>query len=117
MTETNTDTKTTSNSNAFESHRAGVVTRRLPEVPRKHRRLYLKVMKGEASPRQCIKAMCLECMGWQRNDVAHCTAIACPLYRLRPFKASAEEVAEDYRRTCDGQQLPEHWPVESAARA
>ena len=113
--ETTTDTKPTRNTNAFESHREAVVARRQQGVPPKHRKLYLKVMRGEASPRQCIKVMCLECVNWQRSDVAHCTAPACPLYHLRPFKAPVEDVAEYHDRTYDGLRLPEHWPTKERA--
>ena len=102
---------------SLRTHRDGVVTKRLQKVPSKHRKLYLKVMNGEASPRQCITVMCMECVGWQRNDVAHCTSLACPLYRLRPFKAPAEDVAEYHRGTYDGLRLPDHWPTEPATPA
>ena len=112
MTETpNTDTIT----EPIAAHRNAVVARRQQLVPRKHRKLYLKVMNGQASPRQCIKVHCLECVGWQRNDVAHCTSLACPLYQHRPFKASVEDVAEYHRRTYDGLRLPDYWPTKRVA--
>jgi hypothetical protein len=112
MTETTTSSKT----DTFETHRDAVITRRLQEMPSKHRSLYLKVINGEASPRQCIKVMCLECVGWQRNDVAHCTAPECPVYQHRPFKAPLEDVAEYHRQTYNGLRLPDHWPEKPAAR-
>jgi hypothetical protein len=63
------------------------VARRLPEVPRCYRQLYLKVVSGQGTRSQCIKAHCLECVGWDKKEVAHCASTACGLYRFRPFKA------------------------------
>jgi hypothetical protein len=60
--------------------------RRAAAVPVKFRKLYLRVLEGQASPRQAIKAMCMECIGWEAREVALCTSPACPLYLHRPFK-------------------------------
>jgi len=45
---------------------------------------------GSASPRQAIKAFCLQCVGYQRQDVAGCTAVACPLHKYRPYQRGDE---------------------------
>ena len=50
--------------------------------------LFRKVYQGQASPRQCIKAFCLECNGWEPDAIAKCTAPACPLWNLRPYQQS-----------------------------
>ena len=39
-----------------------------------------------ASPRQAIKAKCLDCCGYQRDEVRHCTVILCPLWAYRPYQ-------------------------------
>jgi hypothetical protein len=62
------------------------IAKRAAEMPRKYRPAYLKAAGGTASPRTAIKAFCLECVGWQREEVARCTAPACPLYAYRPFQ-------------------------------
>jgi hypothetical protein len=62
------------------------IERRKAQVPPQYKTLYEKVTVGKAAPKTCIKAMCLECMGWQRAEVAKCTATACPLYKHRPYK-------------------------------
>jgi hypothetical protein len=51
-------------------------------------RLWLlqRVYQGQTSPRECIKAFCLECNGWEEAAIRDCTAKACPLYRLRPYQ-------------------------------
>ena len=34
---------------------------------------------------EAIKAFCWECVGWEWQEVNHCTAPACPLYPYRPI--------------------------------
>jgi len=53
-------------------------------VPPKLQQAYYRASTGTASPRAAIKAFCLECVGWDRDDVIGCTAPACPLYQYRP---------------------------------
>ena len=61
------------------------VAKRLADMPKTARNKYLRAVGGR-SPRAGIKAFCNECCGWQRNEVARCTALACPLYPYRPFQ-------------------------------
>jgi len=58
-------------------------------IPTTMKKLFEKVDTGKASPRMAIKAFCLECMGYQRTEVTHCTAPECPLYTHRPFQKRA----------------------------
>lgn len=67
--------------------RRSSVARRLADVPKSARGTYLRAVGGR-SPRAAIKAFCAECCGWQRGEVARCTALACPLYPYRPFRAA-----------------------------
>lgn len=62
------------------------VRKRLADMPDSARRGYLRAIQGKASPRAAIKAFCMECCGWQRDEVRLCTAQACPLYAYRPFQ-------------------------------
>ena len=48
--------------------------------------LFQRVYRGQSSPRECIKAFCLECNGLEETAIRDCTARACPLYRLRPYQ-------------------------------
>lgn len=61
------------------------VQKRHNEMPPSCRSAYLKAMRGK-SPAAAIKAQCLECVGWDRNEVRLCTCPACSLYPYRPFK-------------------------------
>ncbi len=70
--------------------------RRLAQMPPSHRNSYRQAVSGEASPREAIKAHCLECMGWNRAEVAQCTGRACPLWFYRPqFAVRSEGGARD----------------------
>lgn len=53
--------------------------------------LFRKVYHGQASPRQCIKAFCLECNGWEPAAIRDCTATACPIFKFRPYQAKKQE--------------------------
>ena len=34
-----------------------------------------------------IKAKCLDCSNWQRDEIAECRVLTCPLHPWRPFQA------------------------------
>ena len=61
------------------------VAKRAGQMPKSCRAAYLKATRGKASPRAAIKAHCLECVGWNRQEVQLCTGTACPLWMYRPF--------------------------------
>lgn len=62
------------------------IAKRRSDMSELYRSLYDKAVAGTASPRQAIKSFCLECMGWQRMEVARCTTAECSLHRLRPYQ-------------------------------
>ena len=66
--------------------RQSAIASRVGQMPQSCRATYLKAARGKASPRAAIKAFCLECVGWNRQEVARCTATACPLWTYRPWK-------------------------------
>ncbi len=49
-------------------------------------KLFLRVYSGKASPREAIRAHCLECIGFEVAAVKDCGAPACPLYEYRPYQ-------------------------------
>jgi hypothetical protein len=65
------------------------IARRLESMPETCRRTYLRAMQG-CSMAAAVKAFCMECVGWNRDEVARCTAPACPLYPYRPFGRERE---------------------------
>jgi hypothetical protein len=70
--------------------------RRLAQVSEHYPRfkgLFLRCYRG-AGPRQCIKAFCLECNGWEPAAIRDCTATACPLFRIRPYQVAVAKGEE-----------------------
>jgi hypothetical protein len=45
-----------------------------------------EAFSGSASPRKAIKAMCLTCVGYDREAIRTCTGYSCPLWQYRPFQ-------------------------------
>ena len=64
-------------------------SKRMKAMPKRYRSIYQRAFSGKASPREAIKAFCLECVGWQREEIKKCTCSACPLYAYRPYQSSS----------------------------
>jgi hypothetical protein len=62
----------------------------LAGVPASARRLVQKAFEGACSPRQAIKANCLDCSGFDRGEIRSCQVILCPLHAFRPFQSGEE---------------------------
>ena len=66
--------------------RQAAANERAAQMPVSCRLGYLRAVAGTTSPREAIRAQCLECVGWVRREVTICTARACPLYAYRPYQ-------------------------------
>ena len=60
------------------------IARKIKEIPKIYRKIYGKAVINGNKP-AAIKAFCLECVCWQKNEVINCTYVTCPLYLVRPF--------------------------------
>jgi hypothetical protein len=61
----------------------------LQNVPAKHRNLMGRALLGKSrSPREGIKAKCLECSNFVREEAAACSVWRCPLWRSNPFRVA-----------------------------
>ena len=69
----------------ISSLRQEAVNKRLAIIPVKCRNVYLKAVEGK-SKSAAIKAFCLECVCWLREEITECTDLACPLWANRPFR-------------------------------
>jgi hypothetical protein len=67
--------------------RALMVRQVLEDAPGKAG-VFRKVYSGTASPRQAIKAKCLECCWMDEAGIRECTATGCPLFDFRPYQSS-----------------------------
>lgn len=56
-------------------------------VPKSYHKLYEKVVSGKGNKTECIKVMCLECLGYAKKDITNCLSVSCPLYAHRPYQA------------------------------
>jgi len=70
------------------------VALKLAGMPAKYRGTYKKAMTGK-SLRAGANAFCLECVGWQREEVRLCTSPACPLYPYRPYQGTRKADADE----------------------
>jgi len=51
--------------------------------------VFRRIYASTASPREAIKAKCLECCWMDVTGIRNCTASACPLWRFRPYQKMA----------------------------
>jgi len=73
--------------------REELIEQRRKQIPDIHRTNYDKALRGR-SMKAAIKAFCLECVCWQKEEVRLCTDLACPLYPYRPYKNSVNQCSE-----------------------
>jgi hypothetical protein len=75
-----------SQSPALNDYQKAVISEALASQKRTMERAYTSASKASA-----IKAFCLRCVGYLRNEVRDCTARGCPLWTHRPYQTDAEE--------------------------
>ena len=73
----------------MENARNQRVERVISEAPESVQKTLTQAFLGSASPRAAIKAMCLCCMGYERDQIRACTGYSCPLWAYRPFQKGA----------------------------
>ncbi len=61
----------------------------LRDAPPSSRGILGRAFAGESSPREAIRAMCLTCVGYQRDEITNCTGWSCPLWKFRPYQEGA----------------------------
>lgn len=70
------------------------VARRLAAMPESHRGTYRWAVSGK-SLRAAVTACCAECVGYDREAVRTCPAVACPLWSVRPWQQRRSGGAEE----------------------
>lgn len=73
-------------SHTLNAHQKAVVFEALASQKRTMERAYASGSKASA-----IKAFCLRCVGYLRNEVRDCTAYGCPLWTHRPYRTDTED--------------------------
>ena len=61
----------------------------IAEAPESVKNALSRAFSGSASPRAAIKAFCLQCVGYVREDIKNCSADACALHAYRPFQGTS----------------------------
>lgn len=56
--------------------------------------LFRIVYSGKSTPRQAIKAHCLECMGFEVLAIRECTSSQCGLWGKRPYQEKQVQKAK-----------------------
>jgi hypothetical protein len=69
------------------------IRKRRADIPKIYRKTYDTAMQGK-SLKSAVKAFCLECVCWQKEEVQLCTSLACPLYPYRPYKQGSKKASE-----------------------
>ena len=68
--------------------RRAAIERRAQDMPRRYRRPYIRAAAGTAAPRRAIRAFCIQCVCYERKEVALCTSLACPLWAYRQRRSA-----------------------------
>ena len=53
--------------------------------------VFKRVYASTASPREAIRAKCLECCWMDTPSIRDCTGTACPLWHFRPYQKGVAE--------------------------
>ena len=61
----------------------------MTEVPTSYRTTFKRAYAGN-SRNAAIRAFCLRCVGYLRNEVRDCTAYGCPLHPYRPYQVDGD---------------------------
>lgn len=56
-------------------------------VPDKHKIATRRALLGQITRATAIRVKCLQCSGYQREEIAVCTVITCALHPVRPYAA------------------------------
>jgi len=68
-----------------EDKKKELMTRFMSKVPSSLQKVFKRAYSGK-SKASGIKAKCLDCVGFQRIEVAECEAVTCQLFQYRPYK-------------------------------
>ena len=66
--------------------RASRTERVISEAPESAKGCLKRAFSGSGGRANAVKAMCLVCVGYDRQEIRNCSAYACPLWAYRPFQ-------------------------------
>lgn len=59
-------------------------------VPDKHKIATERALLGQIARSTAIRVKCLQCCGYQREEIKVCTVVTCALFPVRPYQDRAE---------------------------
>ena len=60
-------------------------------VPDKHKLATQRALLGQITRSTAIRVKCLQCCGYQREEIKVCTVITCALFPVRPYQDKSVE--------------------------
>ncbi len=72
------------------------IQQRLKQMPISCRGTYKKAV-AKKSMRAALNSFCLECVGYQREEIKVCTDLACPLWAYRPYSVPQKAQIRHFR--------------------
>ena len=67
-------------------HESRVATYLENSVPLLHKIATGRALRGQMSLANAVKQKCLQCSGYQREEVTECKVITCALHPVRPYR-------------------------------
>ena len=67
---------------------ANRVSNYLDGIPVSAQGIVRRAMGKTGGRMNAIKAKCLDCSNWQREEITHCRVVTCPLHPWRPFQGA-----------------------------
>ena len=58
----------------------------LRKLKKSYRKLFFDVFYGKKSYSKAVKAKCLDCACFDKQEITHCEVKTCPLYKVRPYQ-------------------------------
>ena len=55
-------------------------------VPEKHKIATSRALKAQVPKSVAIKIKCLQCCGYQMNEISLCSVVTCALHPVRPYQ-------------------------------
>ena len=70
---------------------SGTLSSHIKSLPSSMQKLFYDVFIGKLSYPRAVKAKCLDCSCYQRDEITKCTVETYPLYRLRPYQSKPKD--------------------------
>jgi hypothetical protein len=66
-------------------------------VPEKHKLATQRALLGQITRSTAIRVKCLQCCGYQRDEIKTCAVLTCALFPVRPYqdKSTDEDTGEE----------------------